>query len=251
MLLACQVSHVAPDRPECPCAVAGPAAARASSVQLVHLVRNVPGTPCDCGSVSRLQNLVAAPGGATSRRCGGRPGLRSQVPTQPTAAALTGTSMWRRRRSTTSTPAASLRATGGSQMAPAQRSSRRTPLEGHHRSHLCVDNISSTTSSDHLCTDNILLNDQTKLWSGCLGEIELECGDCASNAPQNGQKHIKSAEKIKQSKGLARNQTIKIPQIPLSHPTGFQNQNNQNPGKIPGNGEHCFALWHGRLHTSP
>ena len=95
-----------------------------------------------------------------------------------------------------------------------------------------------TTSSDHLCTDNILLNDQTKLWSGCLGEIELECGDCASNAPQNGQKHIKSAEKIKQSKGLARNQTIKIPQIPLSHPTGFQNQNNQNPGKIPVNGEH-------------
>ena len=30
---------------------------------------------------------------------------------------------------------------------------------------------------------------------------------------------IKSAEKIKQSKRLARNQTIKIPQIPLSHPT--------------------------------
>ena len=51
--------------------------------------------------------------------------------------------------------------------------------------------------------------------------------------------HIESAEKIKQSKRLARNQTIKIPQIPLSHPTGFQNQNNQNPGKIPVNGKHC------------
>ena len=50
--------------------------------------------------------------------------------------------------------------------------------------------------------------------------------------------HIESAEKIKQSKRLARNQTIKIPQIPLSHPTGFQNQNNQNPGKIPVNGKH-------------
>ena len=52
---------------------------------------------------------------------------------------------------------------------------------------------------------------------------------------------IKSAEKIKQSKRLARNQTIKIPQIPLSHPTGLHNQNNQNPGKIPGNGKHCNA----------
>ena len=39
---------------------------------------------------------------------------------------------------------------------------------------------------------------------------------------------------IKQSKGFAKNQTIKIPRIPLSHPTRFQNQNNQNPGKIPG-----------------
>ena len=29
------------------------------------------------------------------------------------------------------------------------------------------------------------------------------------------------------------NKTIKIPRIPLSHPTRFQNQNNQNPGKIP------------------
>ena len=46
------------------------------------------------------------------------------------------------------------------------------------------------------------------------------------------------SKRIKQSKGLARNQTIKIPQIPLSHPTGFQNQINQNPGKIPGNGKH-------------
>ena len=35
-----------------------------------------------------------------------------------------------------------------------------------------------------------------------------------------------------ESKGLARNQTIKIPQVPLSHPTGFQNQNNRkNPGE--------------------
>ena len=34
------------------------------------------------------------------------------------------------------------------------------------------------------------------------------------------------------------NQTIKIPRIPLSHPTRFQNQNNQNPGKIPVNRKH-------------
>ena len=51
--------------------------------------------------------------------------------------------------------------------------------------------------------------------------------------------HIESAEKIKQSKRLARNQTIKIPQIPLSHPTGFQTQNNQKSREIPGNGKHC------------
>ena len=39
-----------------------------------------------------------------------------------------------------------------------------------------------------------------------------------------------------------RNQTIKIPRIPLSHPTRFQNQNNQNPGKIPVNRKHCPRL---------
>ena len=50
---------------------------------------------------------------------------------------------------------------------------------------------------------------------------------------------------IKQSKGLGRNQTIKIPRIPLSHPTGFQNQNNQNPGKIPGNGQRNTAAARG------
>ena len=79
------------------------------------------------------------------------------------------------------------------------------------------------------------------MWSGCLGDIEwgmCEVRDPLGNALKMVKKHIKSAEKIKQSKRLVRNQTIKIPQIPLSHPTGFQNQNNQNPGKIPGNGQH-------------
>ena len=88
---------------------------------------------------------------------------------------------------------------------------------------------------------------ETDLWSGCLGEIELGNERSAarlhpSNALKMVKKHIESAEKIKQSKRLARNQTIKIPQIPLSHPTGFQNQNNQNPGKIPGNGEHLQSV---------
>ena len=39
-----------------------------------------------------------------------------------------------------------------------------------------------------------------------------------------------------------KNQTIKIPRIPLSHPTRFRNQNNQNPGKIPGKRKHCARL---------
>jgi hypothetical protein len=62
-----------------------------------------------------------------------------------------------------------------------------------------------------------------------LGDIEWGmCGvrDPLGNALKMVKKHIKSADKIKQSKRLVRNQTIKIPQIPLSHPTGFQNQNN-------------------------
>ena len=42
-----------------------------------------------------------------------------------------------------------------------------------------------------------------------------------------------------------KNQTIKIPRIPLSHPTRFRNQNNQNPGKIPVKRKHCA---HGNGH---
>jgi len=46
-------------------------------------------------------------------------------------------------------------------------------------------------------------------------------------------------------KGSPKNQTIKIPRIPLSHPTRFRNQNNQNPGKIPGKRKHCTTVAYG------
>ena len=84
------------------------------------------------------RSCARAPRGATSRRCGGRPGSRSRAPAQPTArdsaAALTqtGTLMWRRRGCWQPQRRRLLRALrAGSQMAPAQRSSRRTPLEGN------------------------------------------------------------------------------------------------------------------------
>ena len=60
---------------------------------------------------------------------------RSQRRDSAAALTQTGTLMWRRRMLTASTPAASSRATGGRQMALAQRPSRRTPLEGNHRGH--------------------------------------------------------------------------------------------------------------------
>ena len=65
------------------------------------------------------------------------PGASAGSQRRDSAAALTqtGTLMWRRRMLTASTPAASSRATGGRQMALAQRPSRRTPLEGNHRGH--------------------------------------------------------------------------------------------------------------------
>ena len=47
---------------------------------------------------------------------------------------------------------------------------------------------------------------------------------------------------IKQSNAADTNQTIKIPRIPLSHPTRFQNQNNQNSEKIPVNRKHWVYL---------
>ena len=82
-------------------------------------------------------------------------------------------------------------------------------------------------------------NKQTDLSSSCLGTPRKRA--LRSKWSKSTLK-IKSAEKIKQSKRLARNQTIKIPQIPLSHPTGLQNQNNQNPGEIPGNGKTLSRL---------
>ena len=66
-------------------------------------------------------------------------------------------------------------------------------------------------------------------------DIKLIRTDTTLDLSQKAEKNTGQSEKIKQSKGLGRNQTIKIP---LSHPTGFQNQNNQNLGKIPVNRKH-------------
>jgi hypothetical protein len=132
---------------------------------------------------------------------------RSQRRDSAAALTQTGTLMWRRRMLTASTPAASSRATGGRQMAPAQRPSRRTPLEGNHRGHRVATRQGGGSGeggrgeggklkgerqgsgggegensdrggwgvqsglSNHSCLYSVNKNRQTDLWSGCLGEI--------------------------------------------------------------------------------
>ena len=68
-LLACQVSHAAPGRPEfspsAPVPWLGRLRSGSSSMQLPHLVGQVPGTPHNCGSVAGCKTwwLLWRPGG--------------------------------------------------------------------------------------------------------------------------------------------------------------------------------------------